>query len=154
MDKGFIDRFNHTSSVTSKAVAMVPPDKVDLKPSPEMMSAKELAIHIFVGEKGLMSGAVTGEVTKETFASTAAEAAGMTMEQIAAWGQKIHAATSEWMAKATPEDMAKPVKTFFGMPMTGKTCVMGALEHMIHHRGQFYVYLRMMGLTPPNQYAP
>jgi uncharacterized damage-inducible protein DinB len=154
MDQSFIEHFNKTTQVTCKAVAMVPPDKADLKPSPEMMSAKDLAIHIFVGEKGMMSGAMTGEITHEVFASTAAQAAGMTMEQIAAWGEKIHAETTEWLAKATPEDLTKPVKTFFGMPMTGQTCVMGSHEHMVHHRGQLYVYMRMMGLTPPNQYAP
>lgn len=44
---------------------------------------------------------------------------------------------------------AEQLATGWG-PMTGWKALMGMLDHEVHHRGQGYVYLRALGLTPPD----
>ena len=154
VEKDFLKHFDQVARVACRAARMIPPDKLEMKPTPDMMSAKDLAAHIFLSEKALMKGARTGEILHSDFEEAGRETAAMgTPEEIAAYGEKIHAETNAWVAGATEADYAKPVQAFWGMTMTPQMCVMSSYEHMVHHRGQLYVYLRLMGLVPPDQYS-
>jgi uncharacterized damage-inducible protein DinB len=154
VDKGFQEHYDQVTRVTCRAVRTIPPDKLDMKPTPEMMSVKDLAAHMFLSEKVMMKGARTGEILQEDFAEAGRLVGAMkTPEEIAAYGEKVHAETNAWIAGATDADYAKPVKAFWGMTMTPEVCVMSSYEHTVHHRGQLYVYLRLMGLVPPDQYS-
>ena len=44
-------------------------------------------------------------------------------------------------------------KTLAWGPMTGLRAARGVLENETHHRGQGYVYLRALGITPPDFWA-
>jgi len=154
IEKDFIEHFDQVTRVACRAVRMIPPDKLDMKPTPEMMSARDLAAHMFLSEKVMMNGARTGEIAEGDFQHAGRETAAMTTaDEIAAYGEKVHADTNAWMASAAEADYAKPVKAFWGETMTPEICVMGSYEHLVHHRGQLYVYLRLMGLVPPDQYS-
>ncbi len=74
VDKGFVEHFDQVTRVTCRAVRMIPMDQLDMKPTPEMMSAKELAGHIFAGELGMMSGARNGTIVMDDFTKAAAQA--------------------------------------------------------------------------------
>jgi uncharacterized damage-inducible protein DinB len=154
IDKDFMEHFDQVTRVSCRAVRMIPPDKLDMKPTPEMMSAKDLAGHMFVSEQVMMKGARTGEILQEDFAEAGRLVGSMkTPEEIAAYGEKVHAETNAWFKGAAEADYTKPVRAFWGMTMTPEMCVTSSYEHMVHHRGQLYVYLRLIGLVPPDQYS-
>ena len=57
------------------------------------------------------------------------------------------------VAQATPEQLAAPCD-FFGTETTGIAMLNWHKMHMVHHRGQVALYLRLMGAQVPGTYGP
>jgi uncharacterized damage-inducible protein DinB len=47
--------------------------------------------------------------------------------------------------------MTETIKMFNRFEMTRDEAFQKAFEHQTHHRGQTTVYLRLKGVTPPNE---
>lgn len=69
-------------------------------------------------------------------------------ELLAAWDRATNE-LNEWYARLTPERFGETV-TLFGQ-FTGPVWsqLFYAIDNENHHRGQGYVYLRSLGITPP-----
>jgi uncharacterized damage-inducible protein DinB len=53
--------------------------------------------------------------------------------------------------KATDETKMVGMIKFFNMDMSSETALNKAFEHQTHHRGQTAPYLRLKGITPPQE---
>ncbi|QKJ32494.1 DinB family protein [Mucilaginibacter mali] len=53
--------------------------------------------------------------------------------------------------QSIPADQMTQEITFFNMKMTKGLVLAKAFEHQTHHRGQTTPYLRIKGITPPNE---
>jgi uncharacterized damage-inducible protein DinB len=53
--------------------------------------------------------------------------------------------------KTTDESKMGDMVKIFNFDMTRETAFRKVFEHQTHHRGQTTVYLRLAGLTPPNE---
>ena len=71
MDKetlmGMLGYFDKVQKVTLKAIKMIPEDKLDFKPTSEVMSVKELIHHMFACERVNAQGAEKGSITEEDY---------------------------------------------------------------------------------------
>jgi uncharacterized damage-inducible protein DinB len=57
----------------------------------------------------------------------------------------------KWWPKITEERLRTVEKDpFFGGEMSHFNRLHGALENEIHHRGQGFIYLRLLGIQPPD----
>jgi uncharacterized damage-inducible protein DinB len=113
-----------------------------------MMTAFDLVFHMFSQEKVMLVGCRTGKIALQEFRVVEDDKVRLrTMEDLARYGEAVHRETNQWLALASAVDFARPVETFFG-PSTPEQLLWSALEHMFHHRGQLYVYLRLMGIEP------
>ena len=56
----------------------------------------------------------------------------------------------EWFPKLSTEDFQDTVKAFGQYENKVYCSLMYFIDNEIHHRGQGYVYLRALGLVPPN----
>jgi uncharacterized damage-inducible protein DinB len=65
---------------------------------------------------------------------------------------RSHQQLVEQVAALTPEQLTETVN-FFGREVPRKTLLWGITEHEIHHRGQLFVYLRLLGIEPPSVYG-
>lgn len=149
LDKGFFDHFDDVHKVSRKAVRAYPADKLDHRPVDAMMSAKDLIFHMLSQERVMLKGCKTGKLVVDDFNEVMSDLDALkTPEDLAAYGEKIHAETNDWVSKASEQDQDKVVDAFFGK-IPAWMLLVAAEEHMIHHRGQFYVYLRMVGAEPP-----
>lgn len=64
--------------------------------------------------------------------------------------QKMHAESMEIFSQLTQADLNKKCKTPAGIDITLWKWLRAMVEHEIHHRGQLYMYLGMLGVeTPP-----
>ena len=141
----FIANWSRVHKQSARLMKSAPDDKYDWKPADTAMPLGELMNHLYIAEKLFVDSAITGGFAKENLP----QAINNTEELIAAYN-KSHEEGVARIATLTPEQMTEMVAPFGpekAMPRAFLLNVM--LEHEIHHRGQLYTYLRMLGCECP-----
>ncbi len=157
--QGMLQELEHEAASTRKMLERVPDDKLDYKPHPRSFSLRQLASHLADAlDWGIST--MTVDSLEMDFEQWKPFSAADRKELLAKWDAGVaelvgvmKAASDEklfvnWTMKDT-----KSGKTFISMP---RIAVMRAfiLSHMIHHRGQLSVYLRMLDVPLPQVYGP
>jgi uncharacterized damage-inducible protein DinB len=149
----FIQTFQREAATTMKILKQLPADKADYTPTAEKTkSAKGLA-EVFIGELGVLDGIVKGKIDfggeMPKFASYADVLnAYDTMQQQAV--TKVQAMSeADWNSMITvpvgPKQMGQIRRADMAWMM---------LMDSVHHRGQFSIYLRLVGAKVPSIYGP
>jgi uncharacterized damage-inducible protein DinB len=155
-----LPEFDHEMETTRKTLERVPEDKPDWKPHETSMTISRLAGHIaelvgfgtlaFQGESFDFAPGGKSQMQPTVMTSR---------KQLLDIFDKNVASARAAIAKASDEDMQKVWalmnngKTIFAMPRIGVLRSM-FLNHIIHHRGQLSVYLRMNKAPVPSIYGP
>ena len=140
----FIKNWHRIHKQTIKLQRVAPSDKFDWRPCETSMPLGELMNHLWIAERGLVEAALTGTWPKQL-----PEPKKTTEEVIAASDQSHEEAVAK-IAALTPEQLAEEVTPFENHGAMSRSQLLHALhEHEIHHRGQLYVYLRMLGAEVP-----
>jgi len=155
-----IPEFDHEMETTRKTLERVPEDKLNFKPHESSMAMGRLAGHI-----AEMVGFAPATFQGDSFdfappGGTPMQPTVMTSrKQILELFDKNVAAARGAISKASDEELQKTWtllnggKTFFSMPRITVLRSM-ILNHIIHHRGQLSVYLRMNKAPVPSIYGP
>ena len=157
MNQALLAEIGHEYGNTRKLLERVPFEQYNWKPHEKSTSLGKLATHIAAIPQLATSTLTTDELDltngaypPETFTSTA--------EMVEAFNR--HAAKAkEALANTTDEDFAKPYslikngQVLFTLPKAGILRSF-AISHIIHHRAQLQVYLRMLGVPVPGFYGP
>jgi uncharacterized damage-inducible protein DinB len=152
----FLKVYDREHETTMKVLRAYPEDKLDFKAHPTSKSARELA-WIFVLERRLGTMLQQDAFAKEPPAGEAPKPPQSWQEQLAAL-EKAHKEYRD-LIESTPEKKLSETARFFVGPKTMGdiprlvTC-WWLLHDQIHHRGQFSVYLRMVGGKVPSIYGP
>lgn len=128
---------------TVAIVKVAPDDKYDWKPHETSMTLGTLLNHLCQSENGIAEAVVSG-----TYSQTVADQTS-TAALVEAY-EKSHAEALEKIAAIPDEkwsDLITPFGPSFEIPRIDVLNL--GLEHEIHHRGQLYVYLRMLGCDVP-----
>jgi len=144
----FIKRWNHTHKQSVRLLRVAPDDQFGWRTCETAMTLGELMNHLWFGERGLVEAALTGEIPQQKPAPKTS-----TEELIAAFDQS-HAELVARVAALTPQQLSEEIAPFGGKygTMTRESLLQTMREHEIHHRGQLYVYLRMLGADVPSLY--
>lgn len=151
-----LPEFDHEMATTRKLLERVPEERFNWKPHVRSMSLGELATHVanivWWGEVTLDKPEfdAEGQPPSETAPSRAALVS-MFDKNVAATRALLAAKTdAELMA---PWSLRQGKKTFFTMPkaVVWRSFVM---SHLVHHRAQLSVYLRMHDVPLPAMYGP
>lgn len=158
--QSFVKEFDHEMKVTRSLLALVPEKDADWKPHPKSSAMGRLASHIATLPRWA-SGAVEHGVID--LSSPSAERFrpppfDTTSALVEGFDRNIEAAKKA-VVGATDEHLAgiwilrNGDKTLFSMPRTValRSFVM---SHLIHHRGQLSVYLRLREIPLPSIYGP
>lgn len=123
---------------------------ITFKPTPDMRSFGQQMLHIAEANYG-MASAAAGKTSPVPFGSLEKSDKANTKESV----------TKEVMASydyviAIAKEMAEPkmsemVKLFNRFDLTRGAAMEKVFEHQTHHRGQTTVYLRLKGITPPQE---
>lgn len=141
----FIKNWRRIHKQTKKILVLTPNDKYDWKPAETSMPLGELANHFWVAEWGLAEAAFTGK-----FPLDRPEPYKTTDELIAAF-DKAHDELVAKVSAMTPEQLEEEVAPFGPeKKMTRMALLNFMTEHEVHHRGQLYVYLRILGCELPS----
>jgi uncharacterized damage-inducible protein DinB len=150
----FLKAWEREASVTLKVLRAFPADKTDLKPHPSARSAKDLAwVFVFDGIAG--SQGVEGELK---FPPPDMPQKPDTWHGMVGEVERALKVISDAVRKVGEPQLNTTVKFITGPKQMGDVRRLDflwfLLNDMIHHRGQFSVYLRMAGGKVPAIYGP
>ncbi|MES1258096.1 MAG: DinB family protein [Acidobacteriota bacterium] len=151
-----LPEFDQETASTRKILQSVPEDKFSWKPHAKSMTLGRLASH--VAELGSWAAITVNqdklELTPDQKPLNAASAAELlaAFEKAAADGRAaIEGASDEKLL--APWTLVYDGKTVFTLPK--KAVLRGmVMNHMVHHRGQLSVYLRLLDIPVPGMYGP
>jgi len=148
--------FDHEMASTRKVLDRVPEDRFDWKPHQKSFSLGELATHVANLPTWGTETLLRSEIDIGSSPRTATIASKSTM--IATFDRNVADARAALAGKTDAElaamwSLKRNGKTVFSMP---KTTVLRSfvLNHLVHHRAQLTVYLRLLDVPVPSLYGP
>ena len=154
MTEAFLPEFEHEMATTRRLLERVPDDKVSWKPHEKSFSLGHLAQLIsrmpgWIGQTLLQS-----EINLAEGAGYSNEKTSTLVEQF----DKNVSETRDAISKATDEQLNDMWALKAGdkvlMSQPRGVAIRGHLNHLVHHRGQLSVYLRMNDVPLPSIYGP
>ena len=151
-----LPEFDHEMATTRKVLERVPDDQLDFKPHPKSFSMLELASHI--ANIPTWTG-VTLTGTELDLAQDWVRGTPKDRDEVLAGFDAAVAEARGALQPATSDDLMvgwtlkTGDQTHFTMPRAAvlRTFV---LSHLIHHRAQLGVYLRLVDVPVPSVYGP
>lgn len=117
----------------------------DFKPTPEIFSFKELLFHIINSEAGFIDLVKTGTWAMNKYPAENYN----TKQEIIELLKSAHKQSIAILKELSEDQLKKTIKTPWGVEMTTSMLMWGMRDHMIHHRAQLFVYVRLKGIKPP-----
>lgn len=156
MVDALLPEFDHEMTTTRKVLERVPEDRFDWKPHPKSYTMGQLAQHVATIP---MWGRVTLTETELDLGGGAPPPQMRTRAELLAAFDENAAGTRAALAGKTDGELMVPWTlrnaghTVFSMPRAAVWRGF-VLSHMIHHRAQLSVYLRMNDIPLPAMYGP
>jgi len=155
-----LPEFDHEMATTRKTLERVPEDKPDWKPHNKSMTIGRLAGHLAELPSLAVAALQTESLDFNPPGAPPRPSLVMTSRKqlLEAFDQNVTAARAA-IAGASDEHLMKTWtlqsggKTIFTMPRVAVLRTM-LMSHVIHHRGQLSVYLRMNNVPVPSIYGP
>ncbi|WP_312190992.1 DinB family protein [Sphingobacterium sp.] len=156
ISKSYLIELDHETKNTSRILEQIPDDKLDWRPHSKSMSLGELAAHV-VELHNWVSKAIPKDIfdfkvdyqplkVKSVNELKAILSEGLVANRAAIENLKEEDWFKEWALKAGDFEIAR-------LPRTGAIRFI-VNNHIIHHRGQLTVYLRLLDITVPGLYGP
>jgi len=150
----FLQTWQREFDTTIRVLKAYPPGKEDFKPADKSRTARDLA-WTFVLETHVGMGATAGKIdfSQPMPPAPAAPMSGIIAMYEKAWRDSY--AKVQAMSEADYQRMmAFPVGPKQMAEFRAADVLWTMLSDMVHHRGQFSVYLRMVGAKVPSIYGP
>ena len=151
-----LPEFDQEAATTRRILERVPAQDAGWKPHPKSASLGALAVHVANLASWLGTTLTTTELD---LAVTPTPAPFTTVEALLATFDRNVASSRAALAKAVDADFAvlwslkSGDQVFFTLPRAAIVRSF-ALSHLIHHRAQLGVYLRMLDVPVPALYGP
>lgn len=155
--QGFIGELKQEAISTRKSFERIPEDKFDFKPHEKSMTMIQLASHV-----AEMFGWITATCKKDQIDFAAGDYVPFKPETTADLVEAFDKHLAEALAALEEVDDEKMMEiwtlrngeqVYFSMPRVQAIRAF-AINHIIHHRGQLSVYLRLNDIPVPSLYGP
>jgi len=144
------DYFRQVQGVGLRAVAALPEAALDTHPIPNMRTPKELAVHLFAGMRAFPQAVRDGNVT--AFDEAAVVTSLKSKADLLAWCRRMWDEGDAIVKGLTEAQITGLVHTPWAGDLPGFVMMQITFDEFWHHRGQFYTYLRALGVAPPMLY--
>jgi uncharacterized damage-inducible protein DinB len=146
----FLHYFGSVRERTMRVARCIPPDKIDWTYAPGKFTLGDILRHLAVAERYMWAENVQCRPARY---STHGKELADGYENVMAFVERLHAESMEIFARLTDEDLQRKCKTPDDAPITTWKWLRLMPEHEIHHRGQIYLYLGMLGVKTPPLYG-
>jgi uncharacterized damage-inducible protein DinB len=141
--------WQRAKTYTKAYLDAMPADGYSFKPTPEIRSFAQQMLHLANDNYGFASYA-SGKTTP--VADTALE---QTVQPTKEATTKVVMESYDYMISTlqgmTPDQMNEMIKRRNGTEISRANIFGKGFEHQTHHRGQTTIYLRLKGVTPPQE---
>lgn len=143
---GLLELLEGNRRLTLRVIEAFPEEALfRYRPVEALRPFAEMVAEVLDLEAGYMRGIATGEWVHEPACAGVRTKADL-LEACA----RVRGRTRELWPRITVERLLQvEPDPFFGGPQSHLERLVYALENEIHHRGQGYVYLRLLGVEPP-----
>ena len=153
---GLLADFDHEMGTTRKLLERLPDDKLAWKPHAKSMSLGGLATHL--SSIASWGGTILNEPFFDLAAAGPNQAEKTSRAEILAAFDETRTKTRGWMDKSDAEytsmwSLRRGGQEMFSVPRVAAFRSF-VLHHIIHHRGQLSVYLRLNDVAVPSIYGP
>jgi uncharacterized damage-inducible protein DinB len=146
----FLQYFGNIRERTMRVARCVPPEKIDWSYAPGKFTLGDLLRHIAVTERFLFAENIqSGESRYTSHGKELADG----RENILAFMERLHDESMEIFSKLTDADLQNKCRNAGGMEIAKWKWLRSMVEHEIHHRGQIYLYLGLLGVPTPPLYG-
>jgi uncharacterized damage-inducible protein DinB len=155
--QGMIREIEHEGSQTKKILERIPIDKFDWKPHEKSRAIGALAIHVAQLPSWTSRALATSDFDMATMNRQVPEI--NTANDLVKISETNIQKAIEDLQKASDEEMMtmwtfrRGEQVIFTLPRAAVIRSM-AMNHLIHHRGQLSVYLRLLNIPVPGMYGP
>lgn len=156
LSQALLAEFDQEMASTRRVLERIPMDKYDWQPHAKSFSLGKLATHV-----AQLPGwaVVTAQTSELDFAQPFEQPSPRTSEELLAFFDQNAAEARAAVASMSDEEFSKPwtlrsgEQVFFTSP---KAAVLRSfvMNHIIHHRAQLTVYLRLNDIPVPGLYGP
>jgi len=130
-----------------EALDMLTDEQLAFLPGEGLWSLGTVACHIANAEDGWFRYIVAGEL--EDWPPMEPERY-TTVTSLKALLEQVHEYTQAFLEGLDVADLERKVTTFWGAELSIRWIIWHVLEHEIHHRGEIYLMLGLMGMEAPD----
>ena len=143
----FIKYYSKVKLRTKKLFSYIPKDQIEWTFQEGKFTIGELIRHLAAIERYMYAETVQG---KPSAYKGCGEDLAKGYDAVIAYYDQMHRESLEIFSQLSPEDLLKKCKTPGEIEITTWKWLRAMVEHEIHHRGQLYTYLAILGVqTPP-----
>jgi uncharacterized damage-inducible protein DinB len=146
----FLDYFEKIRSRTMRLVACIPPEQMEWRCKEGKFTLGDVARHIAATERNVFAEAVAGG--RNRYAGCGRELADG-HDQLVRFMQRMHSESMQIFSRLSDQDLQGKCASADGTPMTVWKLLRSMTEHEIHHRGELYAYLGILGVAVPPLYG-
>ena len=146
----FLKYFENIRERTRRVVNSVPAEQFDFRYRPDKFSVADLVRHIAATERFMWAENVQGRPSR--YPGHGPELADGHTE-VQAWFERMHQESMSIFGALTNEDLARQCVTPGGASLAIGKWLRAMIEHEIHHRGEMFIYLGLMGIPAPKLFG-
>ncbi len=146
----FLDYFGKIRQRTNRVIEAIPHDKMDWTYKEGKFTFGDIIRHIAATERFMYAENVQFKPTAYTGCGKNLAA---NHQEVMGFYQNCHHESLEIFEKLTPTQLQEKCLTPAGIPITIWKWLRAMIEHEVHHRGQVYVYLSILGVKSPPLYG-
>jgi len=148
--EAFCRYFENIRVRTRRVIACIPEDRMEWRPAAAAFSFGDLIRHLGAIERWMFAENVSGRPSR--YPGHGRELADG-HEAVLAYLDRMHAEAMALIGALAQEALASSCTTPGGATMPVWKWLRAMVEHEVHHRGQIYLMLRLIGVETPALYG-
>lgn len=146
----FLDYFARIHERTRRVVACIPPEQLEWRPREGAFSLGDTVRHLAAIERWMFAENVAGRPSR--YPGHGPELADG-HDAVLDYLERMHTESMDIFRALTPDDLQARCTTPGGASMPAWKWLRAMVEHEIHHRGQVYLMLNLLGVPTPPLYG-
>jgi uncharacterized damage-inducible protein DinB len=146
----YLSYFDKVRERTMRVVGAIPPGQLDWTCREGQFTLGDLMRHVATTERYVFAENMLGFPSR--YPGCGKEFGG-SYGEIVALMDRLHRESLEIFSRFSPAEWNQKCATPQGIPITRWKLLRACIEHEVHHRGQIYVYLGILGVPAPSLYG-
>jgi len=148
--QSFLDYFGKIRERTMRVVACIPPDKAEWRAAKNKFTLGDLARHIAATERNVFAECACGG--RNRYAGCGRDQA-ESHDEIVRFMERMHAESMKMLVQLSDDQLHQKCRSGDGTSMTTWKLLRSMVELEVHHRGELYAYLGVLGVNVPPLYG-